>query len=118
MESMLTPSVATSRATTPNASAVIGLPEHHDRVRGRLAQHRHVVAALDRDVQADADGWRASTSSRSSCTARDVGRAGHQHAQRQPAPDHDLLDVRAGSTLCRDSTSKQRRRHAWLVDVR
>ena len=54
MKSMLTPSAATSRATTPNDLGGDRPAQHHDGVGGRLAHHRQVVAALDRHVEADA----------------------------------------------------------------
>ena len=59
MKSMLTPSAAASRATTPNAAAVIGRPSTTMVWVEGSRDDRDVVAALDRDVQADAvDGAR------------------------------------------------------------
>ena len=114
MKSMLTPSAATSRATTPNASAVIGLPSttmvwvDGSRITGML------VAALDRHVEADAVN-RVLDLVAQLGTAGRLGRARDQHAQRQPPADDDLFDVEQLDLVPRKHL-EQRRSHAGLVD--
>ena len=75
--------------------------------------HRQIVAALDGDVQADAMDRRFDFVAERRALG-DVQRRRHQHAQRQPVPDHDLFDVEQLNLVPRKNF-EQRRRHAWLV---
>ena len=92
MKSMLTPSAATSRATTPNASALIGRPSttmvwvDGSRSTGRSSLRSIVtsspkpwIAELHLVAQLGATG--------------DLVRTRDQHAQRQSAANDDLFDV-------------------------
>ena len=66
--------------------------QHDDGVGGRLPQHGQVVAALDRDVQADAADRRLHLVAQLG-SAGDLVRTRDQHTQRQSAANDDLLDV-------------------------
>ena len=92
MKSMLTPSAADFAGHHAERLGGDRTAQHDDGVGGRLPQHRHVVAALDRDVQADAVDGGAHLVAQLGA-AGDLGRTRNQHAQRQPAADDDLFDV-------------------------
>ena len=87
--------------------------QHHDGVGGWFPQHRMVVAALDRDVQAEpVDGGAHLVAQLGA--AGDLGRTRHQHAQRQPTADDDLFDVEKLDLVPRQHLEK-RRGHARLI---
>ena len=116
MESMLTPSAATSLATTPNASAVIGRPSttmvwvDGSRSTG--------MSSLRSIVTSRPTPWMASRDLVAQVgAAGDVGGAGHQHAEGEPAADDDLFDVEQLDLVARQHL-EECRRHAWLIDAR
>ena len=87
--------------------------QHHDGVGRRFPDDRHVVAALDRDVEAHrVDGGFDVVAQRGA--VRDFRRAGHQHTQGEPAPDHHLFDVEQLDSVPGQHL-EQRRRHTWLI---
>ena len=104
MKSMLTPSAATSRATTPNASAVIGRPSTTMVWVDGSRMHRQVVAALDGDVQADAaDGRLDLVAQRRAVRRLPAGPATSTPSVSRPRIT--TCSTLSSSTLCRDSTS-------------
>src|SRR3984893_954601 len=103
MKSMLTPSAATSRATTPNASAVIGLPSttmvwvEGSRMTGR--------SSLRSTVTSRPTPWMAaSTSLRSSDPAGTSG-APATSTPSVKRPRTTTCSTLRSSTLCLDNTS-------------
>ena len=103
MKSMLTPSAATSRATTPNASAVIGLPSttmvwvEGCRITG--------ISSLRSIVTSSPTPWMAfSTSSRSSGPPA-ASAVPDTSTPSVSVPRMTTCSTLSSSTLCRESTS-------------
>ena len=103
MKSMLTPSAATSRATTPNASAVIGRPSttmvwvDGSRMTG--------MSSLRSMVTSRPTPWMAvSTSSRNAVPPATSGGA-DTSTPSVSRPRMTTCSTLSSSTLCRDSTS-------------
>ena len=87
--------------------------QHHDGVGRRFPDDRHVVAALDRDVEAHPVDRGFDVVAQRGAVG-DIRRTGHQHTQRQPAPDHHLFDVEQLDSVPGQHL-EQRRRHTWLI---
>ena len=116
MVSMLTPRAATSRATTPNASAVMGRPSTTMVwVDGSRSTGMSSLRSMVTSSPTPLDGLGHLVAQRGA--AGHLSRAGHQHAQRQPPPDDHLLDVEQLDLVPRKHL-EERRSHAWLIDVR
>ena len=104
MKSMLTPSAATSLATTPNASAVMGRPSTTIVCVDGSRSTGDVVAAFDRDVEADA----VDRGGRPRRAARLRPRRHRDPTTSTPSvsrPRMTTCSTLSRSTLCRDSTS-------------
>ena len=104
MVSMLTPRAAASRASTPNACAVIGRPST---TMVCVDGTRMIsMSSLRSMVTSSPTRWIAvCTASTKPVAVGHFRGAGHQHAERQPAADHHLLDVEQLDAWCRESTS-------------
>ncbi len=115
MVSMLTPSAATSLATTPNASAVMGRPSTTIVwVDGSRSTGMSSLRSIVTSSPTLADGALAPRRA-ASLPSGHVGRSGDQHPRvSRPADDH-LFDVEQVDLRAREHL-EERRRHAWLID--